>query len=267
MDRDETPTSSSVVVLPPHRVLREYYGRADQKPGFVRGIFDRTAADYDRVERFMALGTGSRYRREALQRAGLTEGMRVLDVAAGTGMVSREALGIVGETGRVIGLEPSAGMLEQLLAGLKIPVVRGTGERLPIENAAVDFLSMGYALRHLSDVSMALREFRRVLKPGGILCLLEITPPRGRIAKLLMRAYLRGIVPCLTRLTARHADSPLLWRYYWDTIDACLPPEQVMQAMRDAGFTDVKQNVALGIFSEYTGRAAAGIENRNRTHE
>ena len=245
-----------MAVLPPHRILPEYYGRADEKTGFLRGLFDRTAGDYDRVERVMALGTGAWYRREALTRAGLLPGMTVLDVAAGTGMVAREALKLVGDGGRVIGLEPSEGMLSQLVSGLRIPVVRGTGERLPVANASFDFVSMGYALRHLSDISLALREFYRVLKPGGVVCLLEITAPRGKIARGVMRAYLRGVVPCLTRLTARHADSPLLWRYYWDTIDACVPPERVLEAMRAAGFTDVKRNVELGLFSEYTGKKA-----------
>jgi demethylmenaquinone methyltransferase/2-methoxy-6-polyprenyl-1,4-benzoquinol methylase len=240
--------------LPPHAPLSQYYGRAEHKSGFLRGIFDRTAGDYDRVERFMALGSGSWYRRQALLRAGLVEGMKVLDVAAGTGMVAREALAIVGDKGRVVGLEPSRGMLDQLVQHVPIPVLRASGERLPIADQSVDFISMGYALRHLSDISQALREFRRVLRPGGTVCLLEITAPRGRIMRLLMRGYLRGIVPCLTRLTARHADSPLLWQYYWDTIDACVPPETVLQAMREAGFSDVKRNIALGIFSEYTGR-------------
>jgi demethylmenaquinone methyltransferase/2-methoxy-6-polyprenyl-1,4-benzoquinol methylase len=257
MELEEHSVAGGVAAsLPPHAPLRHYYGRAEHKSGFLRGIFDRTAGDYDRVERVMAFGTGSWYRRQALLRAGLSDGMKVLDVAAGTGMVAREALSIVGEKGMVIGLEPSQGMLAQLVQQVRIPVVRGTGERLPIADASVDFVSMGYALRHLSDISLALREFGRVLRPGGTVCLLEITAPRGKIGRALMKAYLRGVVPCLTRLTARHADSPLLWRYYWDTIDACVPPEQVLDAMRQAGFSDVHRNTELGIFSEYTGRSA-----------
>lgn len=245
--------SDDAIALAPHAPLPAYYGRAEEKSGFVRGLFDRTAGDYDRVERVMALGTGSWYRRQALRRAGLAEGMNVLDVAAGTGMVAREAVAITGAPARVIALDPSAGMLAELKARLAIPALLARGENLPLADGSFDFLSMGYALRHLRDLRPALSEFLRVLRPGGRVCLLEITAPAGRIARLLLRAYFQGLVPCLARLTARQADSPLLWRYYWDTIAACVPPQRVLDAMRDAGFRDVRRHVELGIFSEYTG--------------
>ena len=241
------------IALAPHAPLAGYYARAEQKSGFLRRIFDRTARDYDRVERVMALGTGSWYRRQALLRAGLTPGMKVLDVAAGTGLVTREAVAITGSRSRVVALDPSSGMLKELTARLAIPVLLGRGESLPVGDQTFDFLSMGYALRHLSDLAVALAEFDRVLRPGGRVCLLEITAPARRIGRAVLRGYLRGVVPCLTRLMARHGDSQLLWRYYWDTIAACVPPERVMHALTEAGFRDVRRHVELGVFSEYTG--------------
>jgi demethylmenaquinone methyltransferase/2-methoxy-6-polyprenyl-1,4-benzoquinol methylase len=241
------------IALAPHAPLAGYYARAEQKSEFLRRIFDRTARDYDRVERVMALGTGSWYRRQALLRAGLTRGMKVLDVAAGTGLVAREAVAITGSPSHVVGLDPSIGMLRELIARLAIPVLLGRGESLPVGDQTFDFLSMGYALRHLSDLAAALAEFYRVLRPGGRVCLLEITAPSGRIGRAILRGYLRGVVPCLTRLMAHDRDSQLLWRYYWDTIAACLPTQRVMQAMSAAGFRDVRRHVELGVFSEYTG--------------
>ena len=244
----ETPGAG----LAPHAPLTLYYPTSEQKSGFLRGLFDDTAPDYDRIERLMALGTGSWYRRQALLRAGLRSDMRVLDVAAGTGMVTREAVAICGER-QVVALDPSAGMLRELVGRLRVPVVRATGECLPMADASFDFLSMGYALRHLADLKVALAEFVRVLKPGGRVCLLEITAPRGRIGRAAMRAYLRGLVPCLSRLTGRRSQSPRLWQYYWDSIDACVPPDRVLETMQAAGLSEVRRHAELGIFSEYTG--------------
>src|SRR5271170_179534 len=83
----------------PHPLLRGYYETAADRSAWVRDIFDRTAADYDRVERVLGLGSGSRYRRQALRAAGLKLGMTVLDIGAGTGLVAREAATIVGDPG------------------------------------------------------------------------------------------------------------------------------------------------------------------------
>jgi demethylmenaquinone methyltransferase/2-methoxy-6-polyprenyl-1,4-benzoquinol methylase len=239
----------------PHADLERYYdGGEPGRREFVREIFDHTAADYDRVERVMALGTGSWYRRRALERSGLAAGVRVLDVAIGTGLVAREAVSVVGSQGLVIGLDPSAGMLLQARRALAAPVVRGTGESLPFADASFDFLSLGYALRHLADLRAAFGEFRRVLRPGGTVCLLEITPPRSGLRHLLLRLYVRGVIPLLTLLATRHRETALLWQYFWDTMEGCVPAERVLETLAAAGFTGVGRFVELGMFSEYTGR-------------
>ena len=237
--------------LPPHPPLPAYYGDASRRQEWVRGIFDRTASDYDRVERMMALGSGPWYRRQALLRAGLAPGMDVLDVGTGTGLVAREALRIVGEAGSLTGVDPSAGMLAQSGLPPSVRLLDGVAERLPVDDARYDFLSMGFALRHVADLQAAFAEFHRALRPGGRVCILEITRPEGRVAQALLRAYMRGLVPLYARLFARNADTAPLMRYYWDTIEACVPPSQVEQALREAGFARIGRHVELGIFSEY----------------
>lgn len=239
-------------VLPPHPALSHWYGPAPSKRRFLRDIFDDTAHEYDHVERLLSLGQGRRYRREALERAGLSVGMKVLDVAAGTGLVAREEVTLVGDPRLVIGLDPSPGMLRQATDALGISAVLGVGEQIPFAADRFDFLSMGFALRHLGDLHRAFAEFFRVLRPGGRLCLLEITAPRGRLMRTLMRGYMRGVIPLLTRLTTVGQSSQRLWQYYWDTIEACVPPEKVMEAIGSAGFSGVSRNDEFGIFSEYT---------------
>jgi demethylmenaquinone methyltransferase / 2-methoxy-6-polyprenyl-1,4-benzoquinol methylase len=251
MTAPAAPASQPGAELPPHAPLRAYYADEQAHQAYLRRMFDDTAPDYERIERLMAFGSGPWYRRSALQRAGLSAGATVLDVGIGTGLVAREALRLVGAQGRLIGIDPSPGMLSQVrLPG--VPLLQGRAEALPVADASADFLSLGYALRHLADVGAAFAEFHRVLRPGGRLLVLEITRPAGKLASVLLKGYMRLAVPALAQIVARRNHSPELWRYYWDTIEACIPPQQVMQALRNAGFTDVQRHVQLGVFSEYT---------------
>jgi demethylmenaquinone methyltransferase/2-methoxy-6-polyprenyl-1,4-benzoquinol methylase len=238
----------------PHPPLPDYYAHEAQRSGWVRQLFDRTAGDYDRIERIMALGSGSLYRRRALGRAGLKTGMRVLDIGVGTGLTAREAAHLVGESGTVTGIDPSLGMIRNAKVPTRVELLVGSAETIPAAAESADFLCMGYALRHVGDISMALREFLRVLKPGGRICLLEITRPTGRVAHQLLKIYMRGMVPLLAGLLGRNPDSPKLMRYYWDTIEACAAPADILAAIRIAGFIDVERHVELGIFSEYCAR-------------
>lgn len=236
---------------PPHPPLQTYYAGAQSRSGWVRDIFNRTAGDYDRVERAMALGTGSWYRRRALVQAGLDAGMTVVDVGVGTGLVAREAAAIVGDPACVIGVDPSPGMVANARVPSGVRLLSGSAEQLPVPSATVDFVSMGFALRHVDDLATAFGEFRRVLKPGGRLCVLEITRPQAGWARAIQKLYMRRVVPWVAARVASHRDTPELMRYYYDTIEACVAPEAVMAALRLAGFAKVVRNVELGIFSAY----------------
>src|SRR5580658_7672637 len=151
----------------PHSPLQAYYACEADRGEWVRKLFDRTAGDYERMERLMALGSGSWYRRRALQRGGLRPGMSVVDVGVGTGMVAREAARIVGDGELVLGVDPSSGMIENATVPPGVRLASGSAESIPAPDESADFLSMGYALRHISDLAAAFREFSRVLKPGG----------------------------------------------------------------------------------------------------
>jgi demethylmenaquinone methyltransferase/2-methoxy-6-polyprenyl-1,4-benzoquinol methylase len=241
-------------VQAPHPVLRDYYAREEDRREYVQQIFDRTAGDYDRIERMMAFGSGGWYRHRALRTAGLEAGMSVLDIGTGTGLVARGAVKIVGDAALVTGVDPSAGMRDHAKVPTGVRLLAGRAESIPVEDASADFLSMGYALRHISDLSLAFREFHRVLKPGGRLCLLEITSPKGSVRRALLKIYMRGYVPIVSRALARHAGTPELMRYYWDTIEACASPAAIVTALSAAGFQDVQRHLEMGIFSEYRAR-------------
>jgi demethylmenaquinone methyltransferase/2-methoxy-6-polyprenyl-1,4-benzoquinol methylase len=242
---------------PPHPPLRTYYADAQSRSGWVRDIFSRTAGDYDLVERTMALGTGSWYRRRALLQAGLKAGMTVVDVGVGTGLVAREAAAIVGDPASVTGVDPSPGMVANARVPNGVRLLSGSAEHLPVPSATVDFVSMGFALRHVDDLAMAFGEFYRVLKPGGRLCVLEITRPQSGWARAILKVYLRRVVPWVAARLSSHRDTPELIRYHYDTIEACVAPEAVMAALRLAGFAAIVRDVELGIFSAFAAQKPA----------
>ena len=127
---------------PPHPPLLHYYATEADRRHWVRSIFDRTAGDYDRVERILGLGTGSWYRRRALRRAGLGAGMTVLDIGTGTGLVAREAATLAGDATRVTGVDPSSGMVRHARVPAGVRLRAGSAEAIPAADGSADFLSM-----------------------------------------------------------------------------------------------------------------------------
>lgn len=241
----------AATVHAPHVPLTEYYQTEQDRQAYLRKIFDDTAADYDRIEAMLAWGSGSRYRRQALDRGGLKKGMKVLDVGVGTGLVAAQACLLTGDPALVTGIDPSPGMLAASKLPKTMVLMEGRAESLPFPDNHFDFLSMGYALRHISDLGVAFAEFHRVLKPGGRLCILEITQAESRWGRWLLKTYMRGVIPLLTRIISRQKDTATIWRYYWDSIEACVPPPQVIATLGASGLAQVTQHLELGVFSEY----------------
>jgi demethylmenaquinone methyltransferase/2-methoxy-6-polyprenyl-1,4-benzoquinol methylase len=147
-----------------------------------------------------------------------------------------------------------------LTQAVKLGVKRATqglGEALPFEDNTFDYVTMGYALRHVADLGAAFSEYQRVLKPGGKILLLEITRPESKFAIALLKFYLKGIIPNLARIFRRSADTKVLMRYYWDTIEQCVPPATIVKALETTGLQNSKRAIVMGVFSEYTGTKPA----------
>lgn len=249
MSRSNESDAAGVV---PHPPLEKYYRGEPERRGFVTNLFDRTAPHYDRINRVMSLGSGVRYRRDALRRAGVAPGVRLLDVAVGTGLVARAARDLLGGDGRITGVDLSMGMLVQARAAVPIALVQGIAERLPFADASADVVTMGYALRHVHDLESTFREYLRVLRPGGTLLILELTrPAAGSAAYRFTRFYMHTIVPLMARLGPGGADSKMLMEYFWDTVDQCVPPATILEALADGGFAPVRRGVLHRVFSEY----------------
>jgi demethylmenaquinone methyltransferase/2-methoxy-6-polyprenyl-1,4-benzoquinol methylase len=238
--------------LSPHRPLSEFYATPAARQGFVNELFDEAAPDYDWVSRMMSFGTDQFYRRDALRRAGWTNGMRLMDVASGTGLMIKAALELGADPALVTGVDPSQGMLAENRKRNPVTLLEGTGEALPCADASVDFLCMGYALRHVEDLGKLFAEFRRVLRPGGKVLILEITRPTNPVTLPLIRFYMQQLVPRIGWLRRRNKSTVKLMQYYWATIAECVPPAVILSALETSGFNHVKRTVSKGILSEYT---------------
>jgi len=249
-----TSPASRTPALKTDRRLQTYFTGEQQRRAVTRAMFDQAASGYDQAERITALGSGAWYRRDVLRRNGLQAGMTLLDVAAGTGLVAAEGQHLIGPSGRLLALDPSPGMLAELRKKLDVETIEAYAESIPLPDNHVDFVSMGYALRHVGDLDQAFGEYLRVLHPGGRACIMEISRPESRFGQLALRAYIRGVVPFLARLTRSQADVKLLWEYYGETIELAVEPERILDAMRRSGFVDVECSVTFGIFREYLGR-------------
>jgi len=236
----------------PHPPLTDHYSSIDGKPAFVNQLFDAGAKHYDGVVDWGFLRSGAYYRRWVQQRHGLRPGHHLLDVACGTGLVAVESAKILGTAKNITCLDPSEGMLAVARKKLDARFVQGRAEALPFPDNSFDFLTMGYALRHVLSLEDTFREYRRVLKPGGKVLILEVTKPSGRIGEFFFRLYFGKVYPFLTQLFTRSRDARNMMKYYWETMDACVPPVAVLAALQKAGFNEPKRIGMLGLFSEYS---------------
>jgi demethylmenaquinone methyltransferase/2-methoxy-6-polyprenyl-1,4-benzoquinol methylase len=239
---------------PVHPGIEDYYASPARRPSIARALFNRSARHYDLINRIFSLGSGAWYRRYCLRQAGVGPGMMIVDVAVGTGLLAREALTLMQGQGLLFGVDLSEAMLEIARKNLGIPLIQATAEALPIAPGTADFVTMGYALRHVADLDLTLREALRVLRPGGRVVLLEISAPSNRLARLAAGAIVGGVLPVLSLLLARDRQARALMSYHWRTIAAYAPPAAVLGAMRGCGFESTQCASELDLFHCYTGK-------------
>ena len=235
----------------PHRPLTEFYSAPGERPEYIAHLFNASARHYDWISSVLAFGSDRYYRRIALRKAGLEPGMRMLDVATGTGLVARAALQLGMKPTEIIGLDPSAGMLHENSKTTGIQLLRGFGEHLPFQSGSFDFISMGYALRHVESLAELFAEFRRVLKPGGRVLVLEISRPKSQAMTAILRAYMKTALPVIARLRTSSAELRELLKYYWATIEECVPPDRIVGELQRAGFAKVERRRFGPMLNDY----------------
>lgn len=193
-------------------------------------MFDAIAPRYDMVNRLMTFGLDQSWRRDTIAALALPEGSLVLDVACGTGDLSRLARR---RSYRVIGADLSRGMLAANHSGA--PLLQADCSRLPFPDGAFDGLVCGYALRNFSDLAGALAETARVIRPGGRLAMLEVDAPASALLRTGYDVWFTRVVPLIGAvLSDRDAY------HYLPRSVAYLPPTPVLRRMlSEAGYSGV----------------------------
>jgi demethylmenaquinone methyltransferase/2-methoxy-6-polyprenyl-1,4-benzoquinol methylase len=206
----------------------------------VRAMFDRIARVYDRMNSVMTAGMHHRWRRRAVDLAGVGPGSRALDVATGTGDLAVE---LAGRGADVVGLDFSEAMLE--LARAKAPgveFVAGNALDLPFEDASFDAVTVGFGARNFADLDRGLNEMARVTRPGGRVVILEITTPQKPPLSWFFRLWFDRAVPALGRL-AGDSDA---YTYLPSSVRRFPGPRGLAERLAAAGLDDVRWLLTAG---------------------
>jgi demethylmenaquinone methyltransferase/2-methoxy-6-polyprenyl-1,4-benzoquinol methylase len=226
-----------------------------EKASRVRGVFDSVASNYDVMNDLMSMGLHRAWKAWTIAVSGAREGQQVLDIAGGTGDLSRAFARRVGPTGTVVHTDINEAMLrtgrDRLVdEGRVLPTVICDAERLPFPDQRFDIVSVAFGLRNMTHKDLALAEMCRVLKPGGRLLVLEFS----KVAKPLEKVYdwySFNILPRLGSLVAGDADS---YRYLAESIRMHPGQAELKAMMKTAGFGHVDvHNMTGGVVALHMG--------------
>jgi demethylmenaquinone methyltransferase/2-methoxy-6-polyprenyl-1,4-benzoquinol methylase len=226
-----------------------------EKAGRVAGVFRSVAARYDLMNDVLSAGMHRAWKAFAVGQAQVRPGMRVLDVAGGTGDLTRAIAPKVGPGGRVVLTDINDAMLAEgrdrlLDAGMAVDIVRCDAERLPFPDASFDRVIVSFGLRNMTHKDRALADMARVLRPGGRLLVLEFSRVWAPLAPLY-DAYSMRLMPWLGERIAGDGDS---YRYLAESIRMHPPQEVLADMLRAAGLEQVRWfNLSAGICALHTG--------------
>ncbi len=220
-------------------------------------MFDAIAPRYDRLNRILSLGVDRRWRRKTVAALQLGDRpARVLDVATGTGDLAIE-IARRHPAASVVGVDPSEGMLEvgrRKLRGLddRVTLEVGDAQALAHPDDSFDGATIAFGIRNVPDRARGLAEMARVVRPGGRVCVLELSEPRGGLLAPFARFHVHVVVPRIGALLSGKRE----YRYLQKSIAAFPPADEFAAMMATAGLA-IEHVVPLtfGVCHLYVGRA------------
>jgi demethylmenaquinone methyltransferase/2-methoxy-6-polyprenyl-1,4-benzoquinol methylase len=216
----------------------------------IAAMFDRIAPRYDLLDRVLSFGSDVGWRRRAVAIARLGSGERALDIGAGTGDLSLALLRASHPSSDVVAVDLSPRMLalsRRRLAryGRRYRAAIGNAEALPLPDASVDRIVSGFTLRNVGDLPRALREMRRVLRPGGRAVLLELSHPPHPLFARVYRWYFEALAP---RVASALGGDVAAYRYLPRSLRAFPAAEGLAEIVRAAPFGEVRfERLTFGI--------------------
>lgn len=226
-----------------------------EKAGRVRGVFDSVASRYDVMNDLMSAGLHRAWKAYTVAVSGATEGQSVLDIAGGTGDMSRAFARRVGPSGLVVHTDINEAMLrtgrDRLLdEGVALPASICDAEVLPFPTGRFDLVCVAFGLRNMTHKDRALAEMCRVLRPGGKLLVLEFS----KVARPLEKAYDWYSFNVLPRLGGWIAGDAESYRYLAESIRMHPGQQELKAMMKTAGFGHVDvHNMAAGVVALHVG--------------
>jgi len=215
----------------------------------VQRMFDRVAPRYDLANTIFSLGQDKPWRHAAARATHLTAAETAVDVACGTGALTRE-LQAMAPGALVLGMDFSQEMLKRAGPGR---YAAGDAVRLPLKDATVDVVTIAFGLRNLPEPAQGLLEFRRVLRPGGRLVVCEFSSPVVPVFREVYRRYLTRLMPVAAR---RLTSDPEAYQYLARSIGAWPDQPGLARWLQEAGFAEVAwRNLSGGIVALHRGVA------------
>ena len=221
----------------------------NKDPDDVSKMFDGVANRYDFLNDLLSLGRTKAWRKVVTSIIGPKPGLKILDIAAGTGSSTRP---LVDADADVTALDFSAGMIE---IGRKrhkdIKFVQGDALNLPFEENVFDVTTISFGLRNTSNIDSALRDSLRVTKSGGKIVIAEFSHPSNSIFRFIYLNYLMRAIPIISKKISKNPDA---YVYLAESIRAWPNQEGLASKMRDAGWKSVAwQDLTFGIVAVHIG--------------